>query len=442
MNTQPVEIIVNGEAVRASVEPRMHLGDFVRRELGLTGTHLSCEHGVCGACTVLVDGQPQRSCITFAVACGGSSVTTIEGYGDDPVMAALRRSFHEHHALQCGYCTPGMLCTARDIVLRLPGPDARRVRHELAGNLCRCTGYVGIVEAIDSVLAQKAAGVLTMPDTGIDADLSTLPPPLARQAPGHAVSSAASAGAQDGSAPAAEPAAPPAVEPRQSAALDPGTWTPIDIPADGDWIEVRQALQLPLSADEAWRQLCDLPRVARCLPGAEISRHAGDRAEGLMNIKFGPVTARFAMRAELGLDHDARRGAMRAEGVDQRSATRVKTLLDYTVGALPDLRSKVDLTLRFRLAGPLAQFSRTGLVSDYVAELTRMFGANLEHAVSASGRSGTDSGADTLVRAEAGAQPADGRPMRAAASPSSTMRGPSLTRILLNRLLRWLGLQR
>lgn len=128
-------------ALSDGMPSRMHLGDFLRDELQLTGTHLGCEHGVCGACTVLVDGQPTRSCITFAVACEGREVTTIEGYDDDAVMRLLRPAFTRHHALQCGFCTPGMLTTARDIVLRLPNADEARVRLELSGNLCRCTGY-------------------------------------------------------------------------------------------------------------------------------------------------------------------------------------------------------------------------------------------------------------------------------------------------------------
>ncbi len=340
MSTFPIELVVNGEAVRASVEPRMHLGDFLRRDLGLTGTHLSCEHGVCGACTVLIDGMPQRSCITFAAACSGTAITTVEGYGDDPVMAALRQAFHEHHALQCGYCTPGMLCTARDIVLRLPGPDARRVRHELAGNLCRCTGYVGIVEAILAVLLKKSSGELAMPV----------------QAAAGAAEAAVATAADDG-------------------------WVPIDLAEDGQWVEVRQSLALAQGADAAWKHLEDLPLVANCLPGAKITRHAGRRAEGVMDVKFGPVTASFAMRAELDLDAAARRGNMRAEGVDRRSSTRVKTLLDYDVVPVDAGHCKVALQLRFRLAGPLAQFSRAGLVNDYVAELTRRFGVNLGNAM-------------------------------------------------------------
>jgi carbon-monoxide dehydrogenase small subunit len=122
--------------------------------LRLTGTNLGCEHGVCGACTLMIDGAPARSCITFAVACEGADVRTIEGFDEDPLMDALREAFSAEHALQCGYCTPGMLMSARDIVTRLPAADEARVREELAGNLCRCTGYVGIVRAILSVLEQ------------------------------------------------------------------------------------------------------------------------------------------------------------------------------------------------------------------------------------------------------------------------------------------------
>ena len=150
-----LSLTINGEPVAAEVEPRLSLADFIRDHRRLTGTHLGCEHGVCGACTVLMNGEPMRSCITFAVAAAGAEITTIEGFDDDEPMAQLRKAFHEHHALQCGYCTPGMLVAARDIVLRLPGADEARVRLELAGNLCRCTGYVGIVDAILAVLEER-----------------------------------------------------------------------------------------------------------------------------------------------------------------------------------------------------------------------------------------------------------------------------------------------
>jgi aerobic carbon-monoxide dehydrogenase small subunit len=153
MALKPVSLKINGEAIEALIEPRTHLADFLRENRGLTGTNLGCEHGVCGACTLEIDGVPARSCITFAVACNGAAVRTIEGFAEDPVMAELRAAFTAEHALQCGYCTPGMLVTARDIVMRLPQADEARIRKELSGNLCRCTGYMGIVRAIQRVLA-------------------------------------------------------------------------------------------------------------------------------------------------------------------------------------------------------------------------------------------------------------------------------------------------
>jgi carbon-monoxide dehydrogenase small subunit len=151
-----IALTVNGKRVEAEVEPRTHLADFLREQLNLTGTNLGCEHGVCGACTLEIDGVPSRSCITYAVACDGAQVRSIEGMDDDPVMAQLREAFTAEHALQCGYCTPGMLMTARDIVTRLPDADEARIRKELSGNLCRCTGYVGIVRAIQRVLSERS----------------------------------------------------------------------------------------------------------------------------------------------------------------------------------------------------------------------------------------------------------------------------------------------
>jgi len=155
MSKIAISLVVNGETRQLRAEPREQLAELLRRELMLTGTHLGCEHGVCGACTIEIDGAPARSCIVHAGSCDGASVRTIEGFDGDTVMAALREAFSREHALQCGYCTPGMLVAARDIVLRLPDADEARVREELAGNLCRCTGYRGIVRAVLGVLAAR-----------------------------------------------------------------------------------------------------------------------------------------------------------------------------------------------------------------------------------------------------------------------------------------------
>jgi carbon-monoxide dehydrogenase small subunit len=147
-----IALTVNGKKVATAVEPRLHLGDFLRERELLTATHLGCEHGVCGACTVLLDGKPVRGCITLAVACEGRAVTTLEGLENDPTMVELRDAFSAEHGLQCGFCSPGMLISARDLVLRKPDADDRAVRLEMSGNLCRCTGYAGIVRAIRRVL--------------------------------------------------------------------------------------------------------------------------------------------------------------------------------------------------------------------------------------------------------------------------------------------------
>jgi len=143
-----LELELNGARVACDVEPRETLADFLRERCRLTATHLGCEHGACGACTVAVDGEATRSCLRLAVMCRGQSVQTLEGLENDRTMEVLRRQFHENHALQCGFCTPGMLMMARDILLRIARPDAEVVRNQLSGQICRCTGYAGIVKAI------------------------------------------------------------------------------------------------------------------------------------------------------------------------------------------------------------------------------------------------------------------------------------------------------
>ena len=143
-----LELELNGAQITCDVEPRETLADFLRERCRLTATHLGCEHGACGACTVAVDGEATRSCLRLAVMCQGHSVQTLEGLENDRTMEVLRRQFHENHALQCGFCTPGMLMMARDILLRIARPDAEVVRNQLSGHICRCTGYAAIVKAI------------------------------------------------------------------------------------------------------------------------------------------------------------------------------------------------------------------------------------------------------------------------------------------------------
>ena len=143
-----VSVTINGAKVVAEVEPRMHLADFLREHLRLTATHLGCEHGVCGACTVLIDGAPARSCIALTVALEGADILTLEGMAADPRMSLIKDSFHDRHGLQCGFCTPGMLIAAWDLLGRKPGLSDREIREAMSGNLCRCTGYQGIARSI------------------------------------------------------------------------------------------------------------------------------------------------------------------------------------------------------------------------------------------------------------------------------------------------------
>ena len=143
-----VSFEVNGRSVEVEVEPRMSLADCLRDELRLTGTHIGCEHGVCGACTVIVDGEAVRSCLMLAVQAEGSSIVTVEGLSREDRLTPLQTAFRKHHALQCGFCTPGVLTTAHALLLQEPEADEERIRSVLSGNLCRCTGYIPIVEAI------------------------------------------------------------------------------------------------------------------------------------------------------------------------------------------------------------------------------------------------------------------------------------------------------
>ena len=145
---------INGKAHDIDVEPRLTLVDCLRHELGLTGTHVGCEHGVCGACTVNVDGRPARACLMLAVQAADAKIETVESLADGDALGPLQASFRRHHALQCGFCTPGMLMTAHALLSAEPDCDEARVREALSGNLCRCTGYIGIV---DAVLEARAA---------------------------------------------------------------------------------------------------------------------------------------------------------------------------------------------------------------------------------------------------------------------------------------------
>jgi carbon-monoxide dehydrogenase small subunit len=155
--TQDIEMVVNGEARHATAEVRMTLADFLREKLGLTGTHLGCEHGVCGACTVMVDGVSVRSCLMLAVQAQGKDVLTVEGLGEPEQLHPLQQAFRESHAFQCGFCTPGFVMASLALLRENPKPDEAEIREVLSGNICRCTGYQSIVEGV-LLAADRDAG--------------------------------------------------------------------------------------------------------------------------------------------------------------------------------------------------------------------------------------------------------------------------------------------
>ena len=272
-----ISVTINSELVEADVEPRTSLADFLRNSRGLTGTHLGCEHGVCGACTVSVDGSPARSCILYAIQMHSRSVITIEGFDDDATMSDLRSEFSKQHALQCGFCTPGMLITARDIITRLGNPGEARVREELAGNLCRCTGYAGIVQAVQNVGVRR----------------EDAPPAPLRVAKPVAAQSLV-------------------IEESDLAATQPTL--PEEL-TGGDTV-IEQAIVLEAACDQVWEFFQSVPDVATCLPGAGLTLYDADTWEGTIRIKMGPIRAQLKGKGtyEVGGGGENRQHGRRGSG--------------------------------------------------------------------------------------------------------------------------------
>ncbi len=341
-----ISITVNGELRQPEVEPRTQLAAVLRDKLHLTGTHMACEQGVCGACTVLVDGEPIRSCITYAHAHDGAAIETIEGFQADPIMTALRRAFTENHALQCGFCTPGMIVTARDIVLRLEAADEKRIRHELSGNLCRCTGYVGIVRAIGQVIDQRLASG------------ACAPRPLAARAPRAPL----------------RPFTP--AEDRAASGLGEAAPAPAGVSIRDGWTTVDKRLALEHSAAAVWSLFSDIERVARCVPGAQIESIERDAFVGSVSITFGPIKASFQGKGTRRIDATDRVGVIDAQGGDAHGQSNVRGQLNYRLIPAADERETiVELRLRFQIKGLLAQFNRPDLVESFADVLLAQFGA-------------------------------------------------------------------
>jgi aerobic-type carbon monoxide dehydrogenase small subunit (CoxS/CutS family)/carbon monoxide dehydrogenase subunit G len=347
MSMLSVSLNVNGRPVTATVEPRTQLCELLREELNLTGTHLGCEQGVCGACTVVIDGKPQRSCISYAGDCDGCSVITIEGFDDDALMEELRDAFSRHHALQCGFCTPGMLVTARDIILRLGETGGTRIREELSGNLCRCTGYVGIVEAIEEVSRGKVARNSQSPVVATEGTVAVRPV----------------AASMKPAVPLNRPAAPA---------------SPAGMGLRKGWSSIEQRLTVGFPPEIVWNRLSDIRAVSFCLPGAEITELRDDRVRGRMNVSLGPIKIALNGDGNVVLDVGNRIGRLSGRGQDAGSGSAAEGEVEWRVLPGEASGSLILVNLSWRLSGRLAQFNRAGIVQDVIQRLASIFVSNLE----------------------------------------------------------------
>ncbi len=362
-----ISLVVNDQQITAQVEPRLHLADFLRDHLRLTGTHLGCEHGVCGACTVLLDDAPVRSCITYAVACDGTKVRTIEGFEKDEDMALLRAMFSREHGLQCGFCTPGMLISSRDILRRLPQADERQVRVELSGNLCRCTGYKGIVSAVLGAIdaahhAENTKAVVASAVTTKREEFTTFMP----------------------SAASLSPAMASAIPPEQlsgSVSFDSGEST-----ARKGWTHVEDSFVISLPPDRVWLAFLDLPLLATCLPGAELLEHDASSLKGQIKVKLGVIRAAFSGAAVIERDEKTLTGRIKGGGSDNLSGSRTRGEVWYRLASQDEGKStKVSANIDYSLQGYLAQFSRSGLAQEMGRILVAQFAANLNQRLSTEG---------------------------------------------------------
>jgi carbon-monoxide dehydrogenase small subunit len=354
-----IALTVNQRPVQVLAEPRTNLADFVRDKLDLTGTHLGCEHGVCGACTVLLDGDPARSCITYAVACEGAEVTTIEGLDEDNITTELRAAFTREHALQCGYCTPGMLVSARDLVLRLPQADERMIRVGLSGNLCRCTGYVGIVRAVQSVIeARRARNIAPMPDGG-----RTILGPV---------------GSGRGDADRTERMRLVGNEPTSPEAVGLVPLIPDFIPAT----VLEQQFSVAHPPEQVFAMFDDIAAVAACLPGASLTAPPKpERVEGAIRVRIGPIAATFQGAARVERNPAGMSGRIIGTGNDRRSRSSTQGEIRYRLVPI-EQGTRVDLSIGYTLTGMLAQVGRPGLVRDLAARLIAEFAGNLDRRLS------------------------------------------------------------
>jgi carbon-monoxide dehydrogenase small subunit len=343
----PTRMTVNGTPVELAVPARITLADVLRDQLGLTGTHIGCEHGVCGMCTVLVDGNAARSCLMFACQADGAEVTTVEGLGSAAELHPLQESFGSHHALQCGFCTPGFLMSAYDLLRHDPGVEPGELPGELSGVICRCTGYRNIVAAVAAVADRYRPG------TGED-ERPALPPPL-------------NCGPRAGTD-SAQPAVPGGGHPER-----------IALPDSEPTITVSLRRKLPVPLQDVARILGDVNLLAQCLPGAELTGALGDDwYQGRIRVSLGPLRLAFTGVAHI-VERDDGRIRVLAQGGDPASG---QAQAEISLIAAPEGGgSALTATARLYLTGRIASFGRS-LSRDVAAHMFTEFTAAVDRAVS------------------------------------------------------------
>ncbi len=348
-----VTLTVNGTEVTLDVEPRLTLVDALRHRLGLTGSHVGCEHGVCGACTVLVDGAAARSCLMFCVQAAGTEVTTVEALGEVDDLHPLQEAFRRHHGLQCGFCTPGFLMSSYDL-LQHGGVDESQLRDELSGVLCRCTGYAGIVEAVRAVSQAHPSG---------------LPAPKALGRP---------ILVRDGGPPAGEAAALQAALRAPAASPPPSGTVELTVPQGEPNETIDVVTEIDASPEEAWELLQDFPKMSRLLPGVDLSRELGDdRYEGEARIHLGPMRLNFAGAAQV-LDRDASARSLHAIAAGRdTSGGGVRADLIISADPRDGGGTRVRAQAKLYLSGRAAQFGRS-LAGDVSRQLFAQFGQGVE----------------------------------------------------------------
>lgn len=325
-------LTVNGDEATLDLPPRVTLADALRDHLGLTGTHLGCEHGVCGMCTVLVDGDAARACLLFACQLDGAEVVTVEGLGRPDALHPLQKAFTRNHALQCGFCTPGFLLSAYDLLDHEPEVAPEQLPQELSGVLCRCTGYRGIVDAVAEVAAEYPEGLPEPGNCGTGRMLGRVGGGGLRPAR-----------REEGDSEAAVTDAPAAIV----------------LPDTEPTIAIEVAEQVAAEPAAVWAVLDDPQRLASCLPGAELTEELGsDRYAGRARVALGPVRLTFAGTAEVTeRDADAHRLRVLAQGRD-RGGGSVQAAMRLGVVPIDSGGSRLTAQADVYLSGRIAQFGR------------------------------------------------------------------------------------